>query len=82
MYHYFTAKNTRRYIDILPDLIYAYNNSSHRSIGTDPANVTADNEDKIRARLYPVQKKRSNWKLKFGDTVRMTMQKRPFQKDT
>jgi len=47
MYRYFTAKNTRRYIDILQDLIYAYNHSSHRSIGTDPASVTADNEDKI-----------------------------------
>ena len=26
---------------------YAYNHCSHRSIGTDPASVTADNEDKI-----------------------------------
>jgi len=73
-------KITHRYIDIIPDLMYAYNHSSHRSTGTDPASVTADNKDKIRARLYPVQKKRLNCKLKVGDTVRMTMQKRPFQK--
>jgi len=56
MYHYFTAKNTLRYVDVLPDLIYAYNHS-HRSIGMVPAGVNPNNEDAVRARLYLVQKK-------------------------
>jgi len=45
-----------------------------------PADVIPDNEDAIRARLYLIQKKRSNWNLKLGDNVRMTTQRRPFQK--
>jgi len=60
MFRYFTAKNTRRYVDVLPDFIYAYNRSHHRSIGMAPADVTPDNEDVVRARLYPTQKKLSN----------------------
>jgi len=80
MYRYFTAKNTRRYVDVLPDFIYAYNHSRHRSIGMAPADVSPDNEDAIRARLYPAQKKSSNCNFKIGDSVRITMQRRPFHK--
>lgn len=60
MYRYFTAKNTRRYVDVLPDLIHAYNHSRHRSIGMAPAEVTSDNEDTVRSRLYPVRRKLLN----------------------
>ena len=80
MYRYFTAKNTHRYVDVLPDLVYSYNRSYHRSIQMAPADVTPDNEDAIRAELYPIQKKRLNWNLKIGDNVCMTTQRRPFQK--
>jgi len=45
-----------------------------------PADVTADNEDIVRARLYPVRTKLLDWKFKVGDKVRMVMQRRPFQK--
>ena len=80
MYRYFTSKHTRRYTDILQDLVYAYNHTHHRSIGMAPADVTADNEDIVRARLYPVQTKLLDWKFKVGDKVRIVMQRRPFQK--
>jgi len=80
MYCYFTAKNTRRYVDVLPNFIYTYNRSRHRSIGMAPANVSPDNEDAVRARLYPTQKKSSTWNFKIGDSVRMTMQRHPFHK--
>jgi len=73
-------RKTRRYVDILPDLIYAYNHSRHRSIGMAPANVTPVNEDAIRARLYPIQKKRWNWNLIIVDNVCMITQRRPLQK--
>ena len=33
MWKYFTAKNTRVYIDILQGIVHEYNNSYHRSIG-------------------------------------------------
>ena len=32
MWRYFTAKKTMRYIDMLPDLVYSYNHTIHRSI--------------------------------------------------
>ena len=53
MYSYFTAKRARRYVDVLPDLIDSYNNTYHRTIGMAPSEVTTDNEDQARTRLYP-----------------------------
>jgi len=80
MYRYFIPKHTRRYTDILQDLLYAYNHTHHRSIGMASADVTADNKDVVRARLYPVRTKLLDWKFKEGDKVRIVRQRRPFQK--
>jgi len=55
MYRYFTAKHTRRYVDVLQDLVHAYNNTYHSSIGMAPADVTLDNEEVVRKRLYPAR---------------------------
>ena len=44
MYRYFTYKNTRRYVDVLDDMLHSYNNTYHRSIGMTPAEVNVDNE--------------------------------------
>jgi len=80
IYRYFTAKHTKRYMDVLQDHIDAYNHSYHRSIGMAPVHVTPDNEDVVRSRLYPVKTKLLDWKFKAGDKMRITMQRRPFQK--
>ena len=80
MYRYFTAKRTRRYVDVLPDLVHSYNNTHHRSIGMAPMEVTADNEDMVRERLYPLKPKTLRWKFNVGDKVRISMQRRPFKK--
>ena len=52
MYRYFTAKRTRRYVDVLLDFAH-YSNTYHRPIGVAPSEVTTDNEDQARTRLYP-----------------------------
>ena len=39
MWRYFTAKKTMRHIDILPDLVYSYNHTVHRSIKMRPTDV-------------------------------------------
>lgn len=44
MWRYFTRHKTRRYVNILPNLVYAYNHSYHRSIKRDPAEVNASND--------------------------------------
>jgi len=57
MFRYFTHKNTRRYTDVLEDLLHSYNNTYDRSIGMSPLEVNRDNEDADRARLYPLKPK-------------------------
>jgi len=45
-----------------------------------PMEVTADNEDVVRERLYPPKPKTLRWKFNVGDKVRISMQQRPFKK--
>jgi len=80
MFRYFTFKNTKRYVDILADLLHSYNNTYHRSIGMTPSEVNEDNEDEVRARLYPLKPKTYKWKYNVGDRVRISMQRQPFRK--
>jgi len=80
MFRYFTHANTRRYLDVLDDLLQSYNNTHHRSIGMAPSEVNADNEDVVRARLYPLKPKTYRWKYAVGDRVRISMQRQPFRK--
>ena len=49
---YFTAHQTRRYLDILPQVLEAYNNTHHRSIGRAPNQVRKQDEAEIWVRLY------------------------------
>jgi len=80
MFRYFTHASTRRYVDVLEDLLHSYNNTYHRSIGMAPAQVGPDNEDEVRSRLYPAKPKSYRWKYDVGDKVRIAMQRRPFRK--
>jgi len=80
MFRYFTYANTRRYVDVLSDLMHSYNNTHHRSIGMSPAEVGVDNERAVRARLYPTKSKSHRWKYDVGDRVRIAMQRRSFRK--
>ena len=45
-----------------------------------PSEVNEDNEDVVRARLYPSKPKRFKWKYDVGDRVRIAMQRQPFRK--
>ena len=84
MWKYFTAENTRRYIDVLQDFIDAYNNTYHSSIKMTPNQVTKENEYKVRENLYgkfglhqiPIKAP----KLKVGDSVRISKASRVFKK--
>ena len=80
IYRYFTHKNTRRYIDVLDDVVYAYNHTYHRSIGMAPVDVSAENEERVRHRLYPPKPKTYKWKFNVGDKVRISLSKRVFRK--
>ena len=83
MWRYFTAKKTMRYIDMLPDLVYSYNHSLHRSIKAKPALVNAGNEDEVFHRLYGSvfdSVHPAKYKFKTGDQVRISNIKRKFEK--
>ena len=81
MWRYFTAKKTMRYMDMLPDLVYSYNHSVHRSIKTKPAEVTTENEKKVWHTLYDHDAvKNVKYKFKIGDQVRISKMKRTFEK--
>ena len=70
-----------RYIDVLTDLVYAYNHSVHRSIKERPVDVTAENEKKISHTLYDHHVvNKVKYKFKIGDQVRISKIKRKFEK--
>ena len=82
MWRYFTRNKTRRYVDILPDLVYNYNHSFHRSIQRSPAEVNSTNVLPVWKTLYGPQipSKAKKPKFKVGDLVRISKAKKTFEK--
>ncbi len=81
MYKYFTANNTKRYVDVLPKLISGYNNTVHSSINMAPANVLKPiDELKIRQKLYGKPSTPKIYKYHVGDYVRISKARRQFKK--
>jgi len=75
MYRYSTHTITKRYVDVLDDLLH------HRSIGMSLAEVNEENESVVRSRLYPLKNRKSyTWKYDVGDRVRIIMRRQPFRK--
>jgi len=80
MFRYFTYKTTNRYVDVLQQLVDAYNNSYHRTIKTSPAGVTIHNEKEVRKRIYPPKNLPIKWRFVVGDKVRLLQSKHIFRK--
>lgn len=81
MFHYFTLKGKRRYIDVLQELIDSYNNSFHRSIKMTPNQVNDSNTKEVFKNLYGFNSKREylmkmkSPKLTIDDSVRKNYKK-------
>lgn len=84
---YFTANNTKRYVNTLGDITSAYNNSVHRSIRMRPADV--DNEQAAQKAWYHLfyratsgnsSKQRKPTTLPVNQRVRITKWKGNFEK--
>ena len=92
MWKYFTYKNdTRRYIDVLPDLVHSYNHTYHSVIKMAPASVTDANVKQVWQNMYgkyfetsvmDEQKRRQRRRYKFsvGDHVRLSGERIVFRK--
>ena len=79
MYKYFTANNTKRWIDILPDLVYNYNTSYHRSIKMTPVQAV-ENPQQAYENLYEKEQSRTTPKFKGGDFVRISKYRGKFKR--
>ncbi len=79
---YFTAKRTRKYVDVLQNFVDAYNHSQHRSIGMAPADVRPEHETKIWRKLYGDGSgiTKSKKPLERGQMVRISRWKGEFEK--
>ena len=81
MWRYFTKKNSQRYVEVLPLLVRAYNQSYHRSIKRSPASVDHTNQEEVWQALYGQQQTYPKQPpLKVGDTVRISKSRRQFKK--
>jgi hypothetical protein len=80
IWRYFTKQKTRRYVDVLPDLVHSYNHTYHRSIRRAPAQVNAKNVLKVWKTLYGKPGKPETSALKVDDRVRISKAKRTFEK--
>ena len=78
MYKYFTANNTYKYVDVLPDLINEYNNHKQSTIKMTPTEASMKyNEKVIQNDVYSIHDK-TIYKSKFmvGDRVSISKYKR------
>ena len=81
LWRYFTANLTQKYTHVLQDTVHSYNHSVHRSIGRQPAQVTADTVDEIRE-INQNRKKppRGKQDIHVGDKVRISKVRSIFAK--
>jgi len=80
MFKYFSANSTRKYIDILDELVEDYNNTVHSSIKMTPVEASKEeNENKVWRTLYDPPE-RNTPKFSVGDKVRISRKKGIFEK--
>jgi transposase InsO family protein len=79
---YMTQRNSYRYIDVLQDVVRAYNNSTHSSTGFAPQEVDKEEASEIRQRMIEDTAKESQERPAFqsGDHVRIAKKKETFEK--
>ena len=82
LWKYLTYRGGSRYIDVLNDIVSAYNNRVHRSTGLAPAKVKATNAFKIWQRLHGDLNDVKPPKIKVGDFVCLSKLRKQFQKVT
>ena len=82
MFKYFTANSTRRYIDVLNEMVNSYNNTRHSSIKMTPAKASLKaNEKTVWMNLFGNEIREAiKPKFSIGDKVRITKKKNIFEK--
>lgn len=80
MWKYFTEHDTKKWIDILDDLVDDYNTTKHSTIRMTPIEASKEeNEKELMEKLYP-EPAVEEPKFKLGEWVRISRQKGVFEK--
>ena len=83
MFKYFSANNTRKYIDVLDEMVNNYNETVHSSIKMTLIEASKEkNENKVWLNLYSIPKEGKDPKLSVGDKVRITKKRLRLKRDT
>ena len=84
MFKYFSAINTRKYVDVLDLLVEQYNNTIHSAIKMTPKEASRkETENKVWRNLYPeFGGKTLAPKFSIGDNFRITKKKMCLIRDT
>ena len=90
MWRYFSHKNTKRYIDVIQDIVHAYNHTLHSGTKMRPFEVNLYNAEKARQNLrkralsQTSNRRRGAYgttaKYSIGDHVRISRSKQTFEK--
>ena len=83
LWRYFTASKTKRYLDVLSQIVDGYNHSLHRSIKMRPIDVRKCDEPIVWRRLYGNGSRENGKKtceFKIDETVRIPKWKGDFSK--
>ena len=82
MWKYFTHNDTKKWLEVLPELMKNYNNSYHRSIKMTPIQASkSENAAEVYRNLFPTTSvKKSKNKFKIGDRVRISKKFKDFRK--
>lgn len=81
MFKYFSANSTRKYIDVLQNMVKNYNETVHSSIKMTPIEASKkENENRVWINLYGFPKPGQEPKFSVGDKVRITKKKKTFEK--
>ena len=82
MWKYFYSKGTYKWIDILNQMLYNYNNSKDSTVSMKPKDVNKKDDDQVWTTLYGhVNAESLLPKFKIGDMVRVSKYKSAFTKD-
>ena len=80
LFRIFTHQGNYRWVDALPKVLSAYNNSYHRGLKDIPSRVNEANETDVWIKQYSKLTKGEDPKFKVGDRVRISKNKRIFDK--
>ena len=84
IYKYMYHNKTKKYIDVLPELVSAYNNTIHSGLKRAPNSITKENEPYVWAQQYLPEPSRNRKEVKYkfspGDYVRIANAKNPFSR--